>query len=245
MLQILLYHQVHQKGKYSNDLETFSKHLDYINKHFTCTLPGEALDWKFKVCLSFDDATYDFYHSIFPLLKQKQMPALLAVPTAFIQDTASKSNNDRLAQLQSSKAPHEHLDNYCTWKEIQEMASSPLIEFASHTHSHIACDKNLENFEQEILLSKELIETHTGKEVKSFVYPFGKLDKQIHKSISKHYSYIFRIGNSLNFNWDQANKLYFRCNADNLENPKVPFSYKKYITYLLKLPVNYLKTLYF
>lgn len=245
MLLILLYHQVHKQGKYSNDLETFSKHLDYIKDHFTCTLPGDSIGSGFRVCLSFDDATYDFYHSIFPLLKEKQIPALLAVPTAFIQDDSTKDSNTRLMQLQSSKAPHEYLDNYCTWKEIQEMATSPLIELASHTHSHIACDKSLENFEQEILFSKKLIETHAQKEVKSFVYPFGKLDKEIHKNISKHYSYIFRIGNSLNFNWNQANKLYFRCNADNLKDPRSPFSYKKYTEYLLKLPVNYLKTLCF
>jgi len=62
---------------------------------------------------------------------------------------------------------------YLDWNEIKEMASSG-IEFGAHTMSHPSLGKtSLEQIKKELVESKKLIETRTGKEVVSFAYPFG------------------------------------------------------------------------
>jgi peptidoglycan/xylan/chitin deacetylase (PgdA/CDA1 family) len=245
MILTLLYHQVHQKGKYSNNLKLFEKHLEYIKNNFSVVLPGcSNQSPSAQVCLSFDDATFDFFHHVYPLLLEKELPCVLAVPSGKISSKANSSPEERLQLLLNpSRDLPLNNESYCSWEEIQEMSQSPFIKIASHSHSHVRCDDTIKEFEEEIIHSKKIIESNIQKKIDSFVYPYGKFSPQMHKKIRAHYKYIFRIGNSLNINWSHPQNLYFRCNADNLENPQDPFSFQKKITYLSKTPVNYLKAL--
>lgn len=90
-----------------------------IQKHFSCfsqygsLFPGEPLNQKVNICITFDDATRDFYDVVFPLLNTYRLKALLAVPVAFVGS-----------------------EGYCSWKELGEMSKSGLVKIASHSMSH-------------------------------------------------------------------------------------------------------------
>src|SRR5690242_10610776 len=140
MLTVLLYHQVDARIR---------DHLTYFATH--SVLPGDPLAPP-SVCLTFDDATEDFYRVVFPLLKELKARALLAVPAGLIDSP-----------------------NYCTWDQLKEIAQSGLVEVASHSMSH----PNLilsQNLQTEIMGSKQLLEKKLGQTVRTFVYPFGKFN---------------------------------------------------------------------
>lgn len=224
MLLALLYHKI-GNGKYANPLKILDAHFQWIASHYPTVLPGEPLNNKLSVCLTFDDAFFDFYHSIFPLLKKYQLKALLAVPTAYILEKTNLSPEKRLEKVQTfpDKAPPIPSPAFCSWNELKELANSSLIQIASHSLHHRPMTSTHIDPENELAASKALLEKNLSISVTSFVYPFGLWNKKVHSIAKKHYQYIFRIGNAHNASWKNTNQLLYRINGDQL--PKVDFPF--------------------
>jgi peptidoglycan/xylan/chitin deacetylase (PgdA/CDA1 family) len=219
MILTLLYHRI-GNDKYSNSLQTLDAHLNYIAKCFTAVLPGDELDScsKTAICLTFDDATIDFYTHIFPLLKKYALKAVLSIPVALI-----------------------NTNGYCSWDMLEEIASNKLIQIASHSFNHIDLTNKNSDLIVECLYSKYLLEKKLKQKILTFVYPFGKQNRNIHKYVKKHYKYIMRIGGSLNLNWQNANRLIYRIPSDNLSHYKDRLSKKSRLKYLIKFFYNTLR----
>lgn len=147
--------------------------------------PGDPIPRGLSYCFTFDDATEDFYTEAYPLLKKHNQRAVLAVPTSFI-DTPG----------------------YCTWSQLAEMEASGHVLCASHTVSHA----KLTIPSQEIRESKMILSDRLGREITSFVYPYGFFTEAVHREASLHYRYIFRIGTACNFSWKSP---IYRIPADN------------------------------
>lgn len=198
-----MYHRI-GKGKHANSLETFEKHLQIL-KDFPVVLPGEPLRcFSNSICLTFDDAFFDFYHYVFPLLKKYELKALVGVPVRYILDDTSLSPEERLAipytlamqdEFFTTKAP------FCTWKEIREMADSGYVEIASHSFRHGNLTFPFMDLHKEVVESKTIIEKKINRAISSFIYPFGRYNKQVHDYVMKSYDYAFRIGSAINFTW--------------------------------------------
>lgn len=61
------------------------------------------------------------------------------------------------------------------WSEIREMLESGLISVGSHTHRHLILSRlRTQEARQELLTSKELIESTTGNACRLFCYPNGE-----------------------------------------------------------------------
>src|SRR4051794_36147214 len=61
-------------------------------------LPGEPLiSFKHNFSLTFDDASFHFYHTLFPLLKKYKLRVLLALPTNYILEKSNLSPEERLS----------------------------------------------------------------------------------------------------------------------------------------------------
>lgn len=206
-LLVLMYHKIFEPSS-PDFIEKFERHLHYLTQNFSIILPGDTLNSQhLNICLTFDDAYYDFYAYIFPLLQKYQAKALLAVPTQYILDSTALSAETRLAVpyptgmndlLYQTHVP------FCTWQELNIMAHSPHVALASHSHTHIHLARELKtqaDFEREIITSKQLIERHTLTPVHSFVYPYGNFSRKLNSQIQAHYPYIFRIGSALNASW--------------------------------------------
>ncbi|WP_316357644.1 polysaccharide deacetylase family protein [Candidatus Neptunichlamydia sp. REUL1] len=224
MLIAPLYHKI-GSGKYANSLETLEQHLAYIAAHFSTVLPGENLPKGTSVCLTFDDAFFDFYHLVFPLLQKYNLKALLAVPTAYIPESTDLSPMERLEKVASfpDKAPPIPSPAFCTWEELQVLSQSPLIQIASHSLHHRPFTSKHINIENELFLSKKLLEEKLSTPISSFVYPFGLFTQKAQTLAKKHYKYIFRIGSAHNISWKNTNQLLYRINADELPTTHFPF----------------------
>ena len=66
--------------------------------------------------------------------------------------------------------------NPLLWNEIQEMVQNSKIDIGSHTHKHLILSRyDKEVIQQELVLSKNIIEKKTGINTESFCYPNGAL----------------------------------------------------------------------
>ncbi len=97
---ILMYHRVlkedERRGSFSHpgiivDPETFSRQLDCLHKYFRVLTQTEFLQHleernfpSSSVLLTFDDGWLDNYTNAFPILKEKELPAIIFLATGFI-----------------------------------------------------------------------------------------------------------------------------------------------------------------
>lgn len=236
MLVILLYHRV-GKGKYSNTLEMLDNHLQYLKDRYSIILPGDPIrPKKLSLCLTFDDATYDFYHYIFPLLVKYNLRALLGVPTRYILEKTDVTSEERLSvpyplmmqdNIFDTKAP------FCTWKELEGMVRSGFVEVASHSFSHPNLTFPFVKLEREVVLSKKMIEERLPQGVSSFIYPFGKSTPKVDRFVKQHYGYSFRIGSSMHWSWKNSAP-FCRVPSDLLKRVDDPLTSSNLISYFSK-----------
>lgn len=225
MLVVLMYHRIcytHEDVK-GEPLSHFREHLAYLVKHYPIVVPGETLEKKsINLCITFDDAYYDFYHTVFPLLQEFQIPAVLAIPSGLIIEDTSLSSQSRLKiPYDEAMATNAYKAGLCTWKEINEMVASGLVIPASHGLSHQVI--HLDNFQQEVISSKQLLEEKTGKKITTFVYPYGRMKRVVHQKVLEHYTFAMRIGSSINRNWQNSHRMCYRINGDEFWTRNKPF----------------------
>jgi peptidoglycan/xylan/chitin deacetylase (PgdA/CDA1 family) len=75
------------------------------------------------------------------------------------------------------------------WQQIAEMVDSGLIDLGSHTRHHVRLNSNAseETLKDEIVGSKQTIEKHTGKSVKTFCFPNGDFCTQALQLVKDNY----------------------------------------------------------
>lgn len=154
------------------------------------TLPDKA------VLLTFDDGYESFYRIVYPLLKEYQYPAVLAIVTSIVDTPANQMVT--FGDTQISRGA------FVTWPQIKEMSDSGLVEIASHTHQlHRAIKANpggslfpavfsaeyrngqyetratyAKRLRNDFQTSAQLIKQHTGKMPDVLVWPYGQFNDQ-------------------------------------------------------------------
>lgn len=243
MLLTLMYHRVElgpRIDKFANSQEMLREHFLFLKEHYPIFLPGDLLPKReLSICLTFDDSTFDFYHYVFPILKELNIRVLLGVPVHYILDSTRLAPSERLSvpySLMMQDGFYDKKAPFCTWEELNEMVSSGLVEVASHSYMHCNLTFPFVNLNREVIHSKEVIETKLAQPVSSFIYPFGKMTLALQEYVAKHYPYTFRIGSALNFGWGNGSRALSRVSADNLSHPSAPCS-------LLNLAKAFTKTL--
>ena len=233
MLIILLYHRAFT-SRYGNSPEIFRKHFQYLKSHYPITLPSDPLvSNKVNICISFDDATFDFYHIVYPLLKEYDLKALLAVPASYVAKNHLSNAEERLASIaefSSKKAPPSL--GFCSFKELKEMVDSSHVRIASHGMTHTSLCQEGVDLKFELQSSKELLENALQVPVDTFVFPYGKYNQQVLSEVKKIYKIAIRIGNGLNFSWKDP--LLLRINADQTPDLATILSFKRYPALIFK-----------
>jgi len=214
MLLAFLYHRVHT-GKYSNSPQMMEEHLTFLKDKYPILLPGDPTSpIQTSICLTFDDAYFDFYHYVFPLLKKLKLRAVLGVPVKYILPSTNLKAEERLdVTYKTAMECYREKAPFCTWEELREMQMSGHVEIASHSYSHIDLTIPDVDLEEEVVYSKKILEEKLQVPIKAFIYPLGKFNKRVHSEVMKHYSYAMRIGNAANFSWPG---LIYRIFSDNL-----------------------------
>lgn len=243
MIQVVMYHHINSDDlPLSNSDSMMEAHLQLISQRYTTLFPGETSASP-AICLTFDDAYYDFYHYVFPLLKKYDLKALLAVPAAYILDNTDLSPSQRLSlKHEEIYKNYETFAPFCTYAELREMVQSGLVEIASHSMNHVNLTDEGIDLEQEIFGSKVLLEDKLGYRVDSFVLPYGKYNDAAVALAREHYGYVFRIGNALNPSWEGIGGLIYRIKGDALKTPNALFKPLKQLGFWFKTVVKMIKS---
>lgn len=156
---VLMYHSVEDTDwKYGVRPKDFQKQIGYLKDNYH-VVPLERVVNFIKsrddlpnksVALTFDDGYLDTYQTVFPLLKQYQLPA-----TVF---------------LTTNLAPQPKLGNLprLNWEQIKEMFASGLVKFEVHGHNH------QELSAEEVLQCREAIANHLQYQSQLIAYPAGR-----------------------------------------------------------------------
>ncbi|MCF6767263.1 polysaccharide deacetylase family protein [Thiotrichales bacterium 19S11-10] len=214
MLLVLMFHKVTEPLDCLAQFETF---LLYLKSKYSFVLPGDKLPFhQLSICLTFDDAYADFYFKVYPLLKKHKIPAIVAVPTAYIIDSTNCSSDKRMDIIQSQAMQGDNYLNapFCTWEELREISQSPWVKIASHHHSHMSVKDPNFDLSKEMINSKKILEKKLEIPIDTLVYPYGHYLKQTHQKACDIYRYIMRISYASNFSWGGENQLIYRVNAD-------------------------------
>jgi peptidoglycan/xylan/chitin deacetylase (PgdA/CDA1 family) len=120
-----------------------------------------------SVTLTFDDGYLSFYDIVFPILKEKSLPATVFIPFLYIGKTNSWDYGHFFRKV-------SHLNR----DQIVEIAHSG-ITIGSHGLSHIDLSSLTSRLLRlELDRSKKGLENLTGKPVDYISYPFGRFDNK-------------------------------------------------------------------
>lgn len=231
-----MYHHA-ESDQYSNRIELLNTHFEFISNKYKTIFPNEYKKsfTRIELCLVFDDAYFDFYFYVFPILKKYNIKAVLAVPTKFILDHSTLPDGARLQQKHNDLmigTNYKKFESFCTWTEIKEMVDSGHVIVASHGDNHqnfLAVDKD--SCIKELFNSKEKIKEKIGIDTDIFVYPFGKYNNDIYNLTKEYYKYQFSIGSLINL--DVKKSIIYRVYADDMTDAKKILSLKKILEYIL------------
>lgn len=192
-LPIIMYHHISPKenrqNEYTVSVREFESDLQYLkSRGYEAISVSQLLNYVHNgaplpqkpIMITFDDGFESFYVYAYPLLKQYNMCAVMAVVGQYA-DTFTKSND------------HTVEYSYLTWDEIGELGKSGIVEIANHTDSlHNSTSKRRgcrinkgENEEQyrkmlkdDLTACQKKIESAVGKASVVLAYPYGYNCKQ-------------------------------------------------------------------
>lgn len=166
-ITVLIYHRVGRRAAVEMDLEAavFDAQmaelaasgrvvdLDTALGILDGTAPRRDAD---PVVVTFDDGTADFAEVAVPILERHGIPALMYLATAFLDEGRS--------------FPHEGTP--MSWTAARDCASTGLVTFGSHTHTHLLLDRtDPRTVTEELDRSVERIATEVGAAPRHFAYP--------------------------------------------------------------------------
>lgn len=166
-LPVLTYHHIENldlaKKNHRTGLavtpDMFASHLEYLqskgyNSAHTNILTNFFLNStpppQKSIILTFDDGYDDFYTQAFPLLKKYNTKAVLYLPTGLVDNPG-----------------------YLTWSQINELASSGLVEIGNHTWSHHSAKDTPHTVRDEITIADTQLNNKNLNPHKTFAYPYG------------------------------------------------------------------------
>jgi hypothetical protein len=128
--------QFEKQLRYFHDLQYRSL---FVSEYYSLRSERKCdLTHKNCVVITFDDAYYDNYKNVYPLLVRYKIKVTIFVTPQFIRDQNRKIDpeDERLIR------------GYCSWKQMQEMKASGLVEFQSHglTHARHFVDNIPQNY---------------------------------------------------------------------------------------------------
>lgn len=226
-VMIFEYHRINDEtvntDDYSLSKEEFQEQLNYFkeNNYHTISLMdfiraekyGEELPEN-PIILTFDDGYEDNYINMMPMIKAMDMKATMFMATNLIGKK-----------------------NYVNWQQLKEMQDNG-IEIGSHTANHLPLDQ-VENLDNEIKLSKLLMEWNGLKTIYFFSYPNGIYTPESIQSL-KDNNYLAAVTGDAGYNTFTTDKyLLQRTNVSNYRFGFLGFKWRILKTKILyRLGIN-------
>jgi peptidoglycan/xylan/chitin deacetylase (PgdA/CDA1 family) len=116
-----------------------------------------------SVCITFDDGIISAYHAAVQLIEAGAKCTHFIIP-----GQVNRGKGDRMS-----------------WSQIKELDSAG-VEIGSHSSSHPHLTRLGEKeLEDELTISKLMLEDKLGKPVTSFAYPYGEFDRRVIEMVVK------------------------------------------------------------
>jgi len=185
VVDILMYHSISDvEGPTSISPPIFQEHMDVLEASGipVITLDDylDAREGKIElaptsVIITFDDAFMDFADTAFPVIQEKNFPAMVYVPTGCVGGVES--------WVGSAEPPRAIMN----WSVIEDLAKEG-VHFGSHsiTHPDLNDLKTLDLVE-EIRRPKIVLEDRLGKAIDHFAPPYGSADYFARSTIERLY----------------------------------------------------------
>jgi len=239
-LLVLMYHRARAE-RHGNAPEMLEAHFAYLAAKFPPVLPGDTLQPDaLNVCLTFDDAYFDFYEIVFPLLKKFRLRAVLAVPPGLVCDAAAATTRDRLAIDSADAFAQPKKGGFCTWPELKEMAASGHVTIAAHGFTHCRLDTPGIPLSAEIDRPQAMLRAKLDQPIDSFVFPYGRYSPSALQQVSLAYRHAFRIGGAVNRGWH--GRVLYRVDADRMKTPHSLFAPARLARYRVRHYWNRLRS---
>ena len=226
-VMIFDYHRVNDDtvdtDDYSLSREQFQEQLDYFkeNNYHTISMMdfiraekyGEELPEN-PIIITFDDGYEDNYTNMMPMINAMGMKATMFMATNYIGK-----------------------ENYVSWQQLKEMQDNN-IEIGSHTANHLPLTE-VENLDNEIKLSKLLMEWNGLKTIYFFSYPNGVYTKESIQCL-KDNNYLAAVTGDAGYNTFKTDKyLLQRTNVSNYRFGYIGFQWRILKTKILyRLGIN-------
>ena len=217
-----MYHRA-RAGRDGNSADMLEAHFRHIAAHCRNVLPGEPLSREhLNVCISFDDAYFDFHAVVLPLLAKSGLRALLAVSPDLLHERTDVPDAERLAVPAGTAFRHTQKGGFCTWPELRAMSDSGHVAVAAHGYTHVRVDLPQTDFDIEIHAPRTVLGARLGRPIDSFVFPHGKFSRLALGEAKRGYRHVFRIGGAMNPGWN--GRILYRVRADAMKGPGALFS---------------------
>lgn len=183
---ILMYHSISNNAttkfaQFTVSPAMFVRQMEYLYQNAYKSLTatqfvefiqrGEVLPER-PVILTFDDGFTDFFTDALPVLQRYGFVATLYVATSFINSTSRWLEREGEADRP-----------ILTWDQLSEISMYG-IECGAHSHNHPQLDTlPCSQAQEEIMISKMLLERHLRQRIFSFAYPFGYYTKTIQQLV--------------------------------------------------------------
>ncbi|NOX97225.1 MAG: polysaccharide deacetylase family protein [Nitrospirae bacterium] len=192
-IPVITYHHVncHQGDKVTVTPEYFEEQMKYLSSRgyktifipelISCLEQKEALPEK-AVALTFDDGYVDNRVYAYPILKKYGMKATIFVITSLTEEihTSSQPVIPRHAEVRPRDMMGKDLsDAYLSWAEMREMEAGGLIDIQSHTHRHKNLAEEGVDIEEELTISRQLIEKNLSKDCRFIAWPWGSCNQEV------------------------------------------------------------------
>lgn len=183
-IPVLMYHRIASVPGERNSLpvEKFKEQLDYLQLHGYTTITMQDLYNHYtlhsplptkSVLLTFDDGYEDNFSVALPLLRERNMKAIV-FPIAHWVGKENQWENFNQA-----------ITKTMDWNKLHEWKAAGL-EIGSHTLTHpflTQCDE--EKIVHEIKMSKAILEEKLNDKVEFFCYPYGFFNQNIVDIVKK------------------------------------------------------------
>jgi peptidoglycan/xylan/chitin deacetylase (PgdA/CDA1 family) len=185
---ILAYHSIDNSGSViSIDTTIFKDQMRFLKDYSFNVISLDEVVMRIRkrtpfaeksIAITFDDGFKNVYTDAFPVLKEYGFNA-----TVFLTTNYCEKLNNWPSQPDSIKA-----QPLLSWADVKEMSRSGM-QFGAHTHNHPSLTKvPMKDAENEILLSKKVIEDKLQEEINSFAYPYGDFNTNIVNIVNQHFT---------------------------------------------------------
>lgn len=128
--------------------------------------------------ITFDDGYEDNFRYAFPILHELGFPSTIFLIVSLVGTGTT---------LKWANSPFSR--SILSWSQVEEMQSSGLVSFGSHTMTHrMLTDLSLSEAKWEIETSRRVLEEQLNTQVHSFCYPAGRFNPSI-ADLVKHAGY--------------------------------------------------------